>query len=72
VTTVRCVDCRFSTWQRTAAGRFKKNESGRCNAEIELPVILCHPLPLRLHKNAIWPNYEGRCDAFESIQEVKP
>jgi len=62
----KCIDCKHSEWQLTPTGRIKQKVCGTCRMpRPEQPVYLCGGRHTDFHPKAIWPNYEGRCDAFE-------
>jgi hypothetical protein len=65
----KCIECVHASWVRTSSGRIKKSAPGRCLAPLpDHPVLLCASSRTSIiHKWAIWPEYDGRCDIFEAI-----
>jgi len=69
----KCVECRNASWQRTPTGRIKRQEPGRCLAEVpRKPVLLCDSRPdSPVSKTGIWRDMEGTCDFFETLTETQ-
>lgn len=68
---VRCVDCKFASWQRTTAGKINHKQPGRCGAVLPVPTYLCCYEPINVPRGAIWPKYKGQCDAFIPIETTE-